>query len=154
MTGFETTRRVHHSAKNMFDLVADVERYPEFVPLCAALKIKTQTPHDDHVELICDMKVAYKMLNETFTCQVKLNEGVRRIQARYLDGPFRQLDNIWSFKPVDGQVCDINFFIEYEFNSRAFQLVAGAVFDKAFHKFSEAFEARADKIYGVNGRSV
>ncbi|MBZ0217410.1 MAG: hypothetical protein K8F25_12705, partial [Fimbriimonadaceae bacterium] len=145
---------VHHSARNMFDLVADVERYPEFVPLCAGLRINKRIEHDDRVELICDMTVAYKVLNETFTCQVMLNESARTIEVKYLDGPFRRLDNIWTFAPLDKNLCDVGFFIEYEFSSRAFQLVAGAVFDRAFHKFSAAFEARADRIYGVNRQRV
>ncbi len=154
MRSFETTRQVYHSAQNMFDLVADVEHYPEFVPLCAGLRIKDRVQSGDSEKLICDMTAAYKVFSETFTCQVKLENATNTIFVNYLDGPFRKLENVWSFEPLGEKTCNVKFFIEYEFRSRALQLVAGAVFDRAFRKFAEAFEMRADRIYGVNRQNA
>lgn len=154
MSRFETIQCVRHSASDMFDLVADVECYPEFVPLCSGLTVLKREEHDDHILLICKMKVAYKIISEVFRCQVTLKKDSSEIHVKYLDGPFRRLDNIWRFEELEPDLCNVRFFIEYEFRSRPFQLVAGAVFDKAFHKFSEAFEARADQVYGVRNPTV
>ena len=154
MRRFDTTRQVHHSAENMFALVADVERYPEFVPLCSGLRIIRRSEQDDAEILICDMTAAYKAFSETFRCQVMLKDDHSMIHVKYLDGPFRTLDNIWSFAPTASDQCDVRFFIEYEFRSRALQLVAGAVFDRGFQKFAGAFETRADQVYGTNRQSA
>jgi len=154
MRRFETTRRVRHSARNMFDLVGDVERYPEFVPLCSHLRIRDRQEDDEHTVLICDMTAAYKAFSDTFACQVTLKGDNSAIMVKYLDGPFRSLDNVWRFEALDETSCNVGFFIEYEFRSRALQLVAGAVFDRAFEKFAEAFEARADRVYGTGRRSA
>ena len=150
MPQFDTTRRVRHSADDMFDLVADVEKYPGFVPLCSSLKIRSRRSLESGKEvLVADMTVAYKLLNETFTTKVILDRQNRVITAEYLDGPFRHLENRWTFRPTDEKSCDVNFYISYEFKSRMLATVAGAVFDKAFRKFSTAFEQRANEIYGT-----
>ena len=150
MPQFDTTRSVRHSADDMFDLVADVEKYPGFVPLCSSLKIRSRRSLESGKEiLVADMTVAYKLLNETFTTKVILDRQDRVITAEYLDGPFRHLENRWTFRPTDEKSCDVNFYISYEFKSRMLATVAGAVFDKAFRKFSTAFEQRANEIYGT-----
>ena len=149
MPQFETARRVHHSASNMFDLVADVERYPLFVPLCQSTRLKGRKTIDAHRDvIIADMTVAYKVFRETFTSRATLDRENLAITVAYLDGPFEHLDNRWTFKPVGEGQCDVGFYIEYEFRSRVLSGLMGAVFDKAFRKFSAAFEARADDIYG------
>jgi coenzyme Q-binding protein COQ10 len=149
MPQFSTKRRVRHAATEMFDLVADVERYPEFVPLCRALRVKTRTQKDDGVEvLVADMTVAYKLVHETFTSRVTLDRPKLEILVEYLSGPFSHLQNRWIFRPVDEQTCDVEFFIEYEFRSRVLAALMGAMFDAAFRRFAEAFEKRADEIYG------
>lgn len=154
MHRFSTKHRVGHSAQNMFALVADVERYPEFVPLCEQLRVKTRDGQPDGTEtLIAAMTVAYKMFHETFTTRVLLDPGAHRILVEYIDGPFRHLENRWHFAPVAENCCDIDFRVEYEFASRAMQLLTGSVFDKAFRKFVDAFECRADQIYGTDERS-
>ena len=150
MRRFETVCRVRHSAENMFALVANVETYPQFVPLCEGLNIRARAPAADGSEVLtCDMTVGYKAIQETFTSEVTLQPQARRILVSYVSGPFRSLDNRWTFRPQPDGGCEIDFFIAYEFRSMAFQLLAGAVFDRAFAKFVDAFRTRADDVYGA-----
>jgi len=149
MPEFSTKHRVAHSAAEMFDLVADVERYPEFVPLCRDLKIRSRTSGSDNVEIIvADMTVAYKMIHETFTSRVTLDRPNLQILVEYLRGPFSRLQNRWAFHMRGAHSCQVEFFISYEFRSRALALLMGAMFDAAFRRFSAAFERRADQVYG------
>jgi coenzyme Q-binding protein COQ10 len=149
MPTFRTTRRVRHAATDMFDLVADMDRYPEFVPLCERMRVRGRTQVADGVETAtAAMTVAYKLISETFTTRVTLNRPELWIKVEYLDGPFSILDNRWSFKPLTEESCEVEFFIRYEFKSRVLGLVMGAMFDVAFRRFEEAFERRADVIYG------
>ena len=148
MPSFRTTRRVKHTPEEMFDLVADVEKYPLFLPLCEGLKVRSRVASEGGREtLIADMSVGYKAIHETFTSKVKLDREKLKIMVAYLDGPFRALDNLWSFKP-DGEGCLVEFFISYEFKSRMLSMVMGAMFDRAFRKFASAFEKRAEVVYG------
>ena len=135
----------------MFDLVADVERYPEFVPLCRTLKVRGRKPETDGREtLVADMTVGYKLIRETFTSRVALDKPRLKVTVHYIDRPFSRLENIWTFKDeAEGEGSRVGFFIDYEFRSRALSLLMGAMFDTAFRKFAEAFEARADEIYGT-----
>ncbi|HEV7258383.1 MAG TPA: type II toxin-antitoxin system RatA family toxin [Bosea sp. (in: a-proteobacteria)] len=148
MPMFNNTRRVKHTPEQMFALVADVEKYPQFLPLCEGLKVRRRTPREGGGEvLLADMTVGYKAIRETFTSRVTLDPGNLKVLVEYVDGPFRYLENRWTFKP-DPKGCEIGFFISYEFASRMLGLLMGAMFDKAFHKFAEAFERRADLVYG------
>jgi coenzyme Q-binding protein COQ10 len=148
MPMFNSTRRVKHSPVEMYALVADVEKYPQFLPLCEGLTVRRRTPREGGGEvLLADMTVGYKAIRETFTSRVTLDPANRKILVEYVDGPFRYLENRWSFKPLDPG-CEVGFFISYEFASRMLGLLMGAMFDKAFRKFAEAFEKRADMIYG------
>ncbi|HLG81297.1 MAG TPA: type II toxin-antitoxin system RatA family toxin [Bradyrhizobium sp.] len=153
MPRFSSKRRVPHSAAQMFDLVADVERYPEFVPLCQALKIRQRTPRPDGTEVIvADMTVSFKLVRESFTSQVTLDRPNLKILVEYLRGPFKNLENRWTFEPKgtekDEEACDVGFYLAYEFKSRMLAALMGAMFDTAFARFSAAFEKRADVIYG------
>ena len=148
MPQFSTKRRVRHTATDMFDLVSDVEKYPQFVPLCSALTVKSRSSKGDDIVLVADMTVAYKIIRETFTSRVMLNRPNLKILVEYLNGPFKRMQNRWTFYPVGEDTCDIEFFIEYEFRSRALAMLMGAMFDAAFRKFSAAFEKRADEVYG------
>lgn len=149
MPDFTTQHRVAHSAANMYALVADVERYPDFVPLCEALRVHKREAGEGGADvLLADMTVAYKFFNETFTSRVILDPSVPRVDVENVDGPFRHLINRWRFVDAGPSGCDIDFHVSYEFSSRAMQLLAGAVFDKAFRKFVNAFEERADQVYG------
>jgi coenzyme Q-binding protein COQ10 len=153
MPQFSTTRRVRHSAAHMFDLVADVERYPEFVPLCRSLKVRNRIPEPEGVEvLVADMTVAYKFVRESFTSRVTLDRPNLQILVEYLEGPFSHLENRWTFHPTGEKTCEVEFFISYEFRSRTLGVLMGSMFDLAFRRFAVAFERRADAIYpGVSG---
>jgi coenzyme Q-binding protein COQ10 len=143
-----TTRRVRHAAANMFDLVADVERYPEFVPLCRALKVRQRIPEPEGVEVVlADMTVAYKLISESFTSRVTLDRPNLLILVEYLKGPFSRLENRWSFRPITERTCEVEFFISYEFKSRVLAMLMGSMFDLAFRRFATAFEQRADRVY-------
>ncbi len=149
MPAFETTRRVAFTPQQMFDLVADVERYPEFLPLCEGLRVLSrQTPVGGNEAIVAAMDVGYKAVRETFTSRVVLDRTAMRISADLVDGPFRQLENRWSFMPATGG-CDVRFAISYEFKSFMLQMLMGALFDQAFRKFTEAFEERARRVYGT-----
>jgi coenzyme Q-binding protein COQ10 len=150
MPQFSTTRRVQHAATEMFDLVADVGRYPQFVPLCRELKVRRRVLRDDGAEvLVADMTVAYKMIRETFSTRVTLERSKLEIQVQYLDGPFSYLENRWRFRSIGEHACDVEFFIAYEFRSHALGLLMGAMFDAAFRRFADAFERRADLVYAA-----
>jgi coenzyme Q-binding protein COQ10 len=150
MPQFSTKRRVQHSATDMFDLVADVERYPEFVPLCQSLTVRKRTAEGEGREVIvADMTIAYKLIRETFTSRVTLDRAKFTILVEYLEGPFRRMNNRWSFRPAGDSACDVEFFLAYEFRSRTLGLLMGGVFDAAFRRFAAAFERRADHVYGA-----
>jgi coenzyme Q-binding protein COQ10 len=131
----------------MFDLVADVEEYPKFVPLCANLVVRSRSEDEGRIVLLADMTVAYAMFHETFTSRVTLDESKLQILVEYVDGPFRKLENRWRFRPVDETSCEIDFYIDWELRSRALAMVVGSVFDRAFRRFADAFESRADVVY-------
>ncbi|MGA2895239.1 MAG: type II toxin-antitoxin system RatA family toxin [Xanthobacteraceae bacterium] len=150
MPQFSTKRRVRHSAANMFDLVADVDHYPEFVPLCRALRVRRRTTDGEGREVvIVDMTVAYKLVRESFTTRVTLDRPKLQILVEYLEGPFQKMNNRWTFRPTADNACEVEFFIAYEFRSRMLGLMMGAMFDAAFRRFSAAFERRADEVYGT-----
>ena len=147
MPQFETIKHVSHPPEEMFALVADVEKYPEFLPLCEALTVRSRKEREGRTVLVADMTVGYKAIRETFTSEVQL----KPLDVKYLDGPFRYLSNIWRFDPAPGGGSDIHFFIDYEFKSRILGAMMGAMFDRAFRMFTNAFEKRADAIYGRPG---
>ena len=149
MPTFSNKRRVLHSAAEMFDLVADVERYPEFVPLCKSLKIRQRTPKPDGTEIvIADMTVSFKLVRESFTSRVTLDGANLKILVEYLKGPFSKLENRWHFEPRSETDCDVGFYLAYEFKSRMLAMLMGTMFDTAFQRFAAAFEKRANTIYG------
>ena len=147
MPSFKSQRIVPHPPQAMFELVADVERYPEFLPLCESLKVLSRTPKPDGEEIVASMGVGYGPIKETFTTRVLLDCDNRRILVSYINGPFKHLENTWTFSPHPTG-CRVDFSIVYEFRSMALGMMMGAMFDKAFRKFAEAFEARADVVYG------
>jgi len=148
MPQFSTTRAVRHAAADMFDLVADVERYPEFVPLCRSLRVRKRIEEPEGVEIvIVDMTVAYKLISETFTSRVTLDRPNLQILVEYLEGPFSRMENRWSFRPTGPKSCEVEFFISYEFKSRMLGVLMGSMFDLAFRRFTVAFERRADAVY-------
>jgi coenzyme Q-binding protein COQ10 len=156
MPKFSTRRRLKHSADDMFDLVADIERYPEFVPLCRAMRVIHRTQLAEREIIIAEMTVAYKLIRESFTSRVSLDRAKRTILVEYLNGPFSRMENRWSFRSTgageeSGRAqaqCEVEFFISYEFRSRTLAMLMGAIFDTAFRRFASAFERRADAIFG------
>jgi coenzyme Q-binding protein COQ10 len=149
MPRFSSKRRVHHTAPQMFNLVADVERYPEFVPLCQQIKIRQRTPQADGAEIVvADMTVSFKLVRESFTSRVTLDRANLKILVEYLKGPFSNLENRWTFEAKSETDCEVGFFLAYEFRSRMLALLMGTMFDTAFQRFAAAFEKRADVIYG------
>lgn len=149
MPGIRETRRLPYSAEQMFDLVADVARYGEFLPWVIATRVKSDTES----EMIADMVVGFKSLRESFTSRVAKSRP-REIAVHYVDGPLSDLDNVWTFRAVNERVCEIDFIVEFTFKNRLFEKIAGQYFDRAFRKMVEAFEARAAQLYGSNSSSA
>jgi coenzyme Q-binding protein COQ10 len=149
MPQVSTTKRVRHAAADMFDLVADVDHYPEFVPLCQSLTVRQRSHEGGKEVIVANMTVAYKLIRETFTSRVTLDRPNMEILVEYLEGPFRRLNNRWKFRPAGERACDVEFFIAYEFRSRTLGMLMGAMFDAAFRRFAGAFERRADQVYGA-----
>jgi coenzyme Q-binding protein COQ10 len=131
----------------MFDVVADVERYPQFLPLCEGLVVRSRERQGAETVLVATMTVSYRAIRESFTSRVTLRPEQGEIRVAYLDGPFSHFDNQWRFRHAD---CGsrVDFFIDYAFSSRMLALLMGAVFDKAVRKYTSAFEARAHALYG------
>jgi coenzyme Q-binding protein COQ10 len=150
MPQFSTRRRVRHSPADMFDLVADVEHYPEFVPLCRAMRVVRRAEINGREVVVAEMTIAYRLIRESFTSRVTLDRDRLEILVEYLDGPFSRMENRWHFRPVEDtpSSCDVEFFIAYEFRSRTLGLLMGTMFDLAFRRFAAAFEHRADAIFG------
>jgi coenzyme Q-binding protein COQ10 len=140
------TRRVPFTAQQMFAVVADVERYPEFLPLCEGLTVRSRVEHGADSVLTATMTVGYRAIAESFTSRVTLRPESNEIVVAYLDGPFTHLHNRWRFRNTAGG-SEIEFFIDYAFASRMLAMVMGAVFDKAVRKYTHAFEERARILY-------
>lgn len=146
---YETRHAVEHSADDMFALVADVERYPRFLPLCEELKLQRRERRGDKDVLIASMVVGYRFIRESFTTEVVLDKAARGIEVHYLDGPFAFLENKWKFIPITPTRCEIDFYIRYSFRSHLLERLMGGLFARAVQKYTHAFEARADELYGV-----
>jgi coenzyme Q-binding protein COQ10 len=145
---YEIKHPVAHSADDMFRLVADVESYPKFLPLCEALKLKRRENRDGKEVLMNTMVVGFKLIRESFTTEVIIDPDARAIVVHYLDGPFSYLENRWTFRPLTSKTCEIDFYIAYSFRSRLLERLMGGLFDKAVRRYTTAFEERADAIYG------
>lgn len=149
MPGVRETRRLPYSAEQMFDLVADVGRYPEFLPWVVATRVRS----DDGYEMVADMLVGFKALREKFTSRV-IKDRPNRLEVIYIDGPMRDLDNVWHFRPLDDGHCEIDFCVDFSFKNKMFEMLAGSYFDRAFHKMVAAFEERANALYGSSNSSA
>lgn len=148
MPKFDRKHIVNHTARNMYDLVADIEKYPEFLPMCEGLTIRETRERGGKTLLVADMTVGYKSINETFTSQVLLKPDELAIEAKYIDGPFKYLDNQWHFIDIENQnTSEVDFYIDYAFKNMALGLLMGSMFERAFAKFTQSFEQRADEIY-------
>lgn len=142
-------RQLPYSAEQIFDLVADVARYPEFLPWVVATRVR----ENSETEMLADMVVGFKSLREKFTSRVA-KERPNRIVVHYVDGPMRNLDNRWSITPLGQGSCEVDFRVEFTFKSRVFEALAGQYVDRAFRKLMGAFEDRAAELYGSNNSSA
>lgn len=132
----------------MYALVADVERYPEFLPLCERLVVHDRVAAPNGEILTATMAVGYKAISEQFRCRVILEPAVPRVTVEHIEGPFKHLENRWLFHPRDGgRGCEIDFHIAYEFRSFMLQALMGGLFQQAFEQFAQAFETRAQAVY-------
>jgi coenzyme Q-binding protein COQ10 len=147
MPSFDTSRRVAHSADQMFALVIDVEAYPEFLPLCTGLRVLRRSQDGSKAILLAEMQIGYKAIRERFTTRVTCDPASHHVLVEYVDGPFRYLTNSWAFEDHEDGGCQVNFHIDYEFKSRMLGVLMGAMFDQAFRRFADAFERRADRLY-------
>jgi coenzyme Q-binding protein COQ10 len=148
MPVFQARRRIHHSAEEMFDLVADVERYHEFVPLCLRHAIRSRETRAEIEILMTDMTVACGIYRESFISRVTLDRANGCILVESTDGPLRRLQTRWTFQSRSDDSCHVGFYLHYELASRTLTLLMGPVFDLAFGRFVQAFERRADIVYG------
>lgn len=153
MPTFTNRHFVPFTARQMYDLVADVERYPEFLPLCESLTITSREADGNATRLVATMGVGYKTIRERFASRVILRPDDLAIDVAYLDGPFHHLENRWRFLAApDGS--EIDFYISYEFRSRMLAVLMGTLFDQAFRRFTAAFEERARVVYGTGASAA
>lgn len=141
-------RKMPYSADQMYALVADVASYPEFLPWCAAARIRTRTDKGECEIMDADLVISFKVFRERFGSRVTLWKDRSRIDTEYLDGPFRYLKSKWVFKPADDGGCIVDFDVDFEFRNRMLQGVIGLVFNEAMHRIVHAFEKRAEALYG------
>ncbi len=149
MPGIHEVYALPYSAEQMFDLVADVSRYQEFLPWVIATRVKS----DSDTEMTADLLVGFKHLREKFTSRV-IKTRPERIEVHYLDGPMKDLDNRWLFRPLADGGCEVDFCVDFTFRSAVFEALAGQYFDRAFRKMVAAFEERAHQLYGSSNSSA
>ena len=147
MRAHQETRVLPYSAQQMYDLVADVASYPEFLPWTAAARIRSVEDKGDYSEMLADLVVSFKVFRERFGSQVLLWPEQKKIDTSYLDGPFKHLESTWQFMDVDGG-CEVNFEVDFEFKNRILQGAAGMFFNEAMHRIVRAFEERAKELHG------
>lgn len=133
-----------YTADQIYALVADIERYPEFLPWCTALRIRRREGN----KIIADMSIGFKLVRETFTTEVTLNSEGREIHVTYINGPFKYLTNQWRFTSAGEGVCEVAFDIDFEFRSKLLQTLMGAVFHEVISRMVKAFQSRAKQLYG------
>lgn len=140
-------RTVPYSAQQMYDLVADVGAYPEFLPWCAAARIRKRTPTETGERIDADLVISFKVFREKFGSRVTLDHQNMRVDVVYLDGPFKYLNNHWHFTDLPEGGCSVDFFVDFEFKSKVLQSLIGVVFNEAMLRIVRAFEDRADTLY-------
>ncbi|KNG93045.1 type II toxin-antitoxin system RatA family toxin [Pseudaestuariivita atlantica] len=141
------TRTLPYTARQMYELVADVARYPEFLPWCAAARIRSRKPVPEGEEVLADLVISFKVFRERFGSRVLLMPETTTIKTEYLDGPFRYMESTWAFRDVDGGV-EVDFFVDFEFKNAVLQGIIGVVFNDAMQRIVRAFERRAAELYG------
>ena len=147
MPSHSETRRLPYTAQQMYDLVADVASYPDFLPWTAAARIREVTDKGDHQVMLADLVISFKVFRERFGSRVVLWPDAMKIDTEYLDGPFKHMISNWAFQDADGG-CDVSFAVDFEFKNRLLQGAAGMFFNEAMQRVVRAFEARAKDLYG------
>jgi coenzyme Q-binding protein COQ10 len=150
------TRRLPYSPEQMYDLVADVARYPQFIPWISASRVREVTPQGDHDVMLADLVIGFKMFRERFLSRVTMWPESRRIDTEYVDGPFKHMISKWEFAPdpEGGTGCEVHFEVDFEFKNRILQGAAGLFFHEAMQRIVRAFEARADALYSDGDRAA
>lgn len=141
------TRTLPYTAQQMYDLVADVPRYPEFLPWTAAARVRSTTVEGTSTVMNADLVISFKVFREKFGSRVVLWPNEMKIDTEYLDGPFKYMHSQWAFRDVEGG-CELDFAVDFEFRNAILQKVIGVVFDQAMHRIVRAFEDRAAALYG------
>ncbi|PPB81261.1 coenzyme Q-binding protein COQ10 [Albidovulum inexpectatum] len=149
MPAHSETRVMPYTARQMYDLVADVARYPEFLPWTAAARIRSRRPQPDGSEVMeADLVIAFKVFRERFGSRVTLRPDDGRIETEYLDGPFHHLRSEWTFRDLPQGGCEVSFFVDFAFRNAILQKLIGVMFDEAMHRVVRAFEDRARALNG------
>jgi coenzyme Q-binding protein COQ10 len=154
MPAHSETRHLPYTAAQMYDLVADVARYPQFIPWIAAARVRSVTPRDDAEVMLADLVVGFKMFRETFLSRVTMWEDDRRIDTAYIEGPFKHMNSTWVFRDREEGGCEVSFDVDFEFRNRLLQGAAGLFFHEAMQRIVRAFEARAEALYGRNAATA
>ena len=148
MTTHSETKRLPYTARQMYDLVADVGSYPEFLPWCAAARIRSREPQGAGEVMLADLVISFKVFRERFGSRVTLDPEAMAIDTEYLDGPFHHMVSNWRFRDLDGGGCEVSFDVDFEFRNRILQSAVGLVFYDAMQRIVRAFERRAADLYG------
>ena len=151
MTTHSETRVMPYSAQQMYDLVADVESYAEFLPWCSAARVRSRERRGEAEVMLADLVISFRVFRERFGSRVTLWPDEKRIDTAYIDGPFRQMESAWAFRDVPGG-CEVSFEVEFEFRNRVLQSVVGVVFNDAMQRIVRAFERRAAALYDPTAR--
>lgn len=147
MPAHSETKRLPYTADQMYDLVADVAKYPEFLPWTAAARIRSSQDQGDHTVMLADLVVSFKVFREKFGSRVVLWPAKKQIDTAYIDGPFKHLESTWRFTDVDDG-CEVAFNVDFEFKNRLLQGAAGLFFNEAMTRIVRSFEKRAESLYG------
>ena len=148
MPRHQETREMPYSAQQMYDLVADVARYPEFLPWTAAARIRSREAQGAQEVMLADLVISFKVFRERFGSRVVLTPAAHKIETTYLDGPFRHMLSTWAFRDVSDWTCEVDFLVDFEFKNALLQGVIGVVFNDAMQRVVRAFERRAAELYG------
>jgi coenzyme Q-binding protein COQ10 len=143
------TRRLPYAADKLFDLVADIEKYPEFLPWCVGARIRSRS----ETETVADLVIGFRAFRERFTSRVRLDRP-GRIDVAFADGPFKYLQSHWIFRPEGEHLTAIDFAVDFEFRNKILGKVIGLLFDEAVHRMVAAFEARARALYGTDAPAL
>lgn len=144
-------RQMPYSAQQLYALVADIGKYPEFLPWCSAARIRREYDSEDGHVIEADLVISFKVFRERFGSRVTLHPETSEIDVEYLEGPFRYLNNHWKFRELGEDRCEVDFFVDFEFRSRTLQAIIGVVFNEAMQRIVRAFEGRARQLYGPKG---